>query len=68
MESTGCFKDGREVTSMMLFDTQANTLQFQKDEDTLVAHAESIADHIIEFNNEQSVKIRTVPVLSLHSG
>ena len=52
MESTGCFKDGREVTSMMLFDTQANTLQFQKDEDSLVAHAESIADHIIEFNNE----------------
>ena len=52
MESTGCYKDGREVTSMMLFDTQANTLQFQKDEDSLVAHAESIADHIIEFNNE----------------
>ena len=65
MESTGCFKNGREVTSLMIFDTQANTLLYQKDEDNLVAHAESISDHVIEFNSETSVKVNTLPVLSL---
>ena len=28
MESTGCFKNGREVTSLMIFDTNANTLLY----------------------------------------
>ena len=44
MDHSGSFKDDREFTSIIIVDTGSNTLTFQKDEDTMVAHAESIAD------------------------
>ena len=44
MDHAGSFKDDREFTSIVIIDTGSNTLTFQKDEDNLVAHIESIAD------------------------
>ena len=44
MENTGSFKDGRELTTILIVDTGSNTLDLQKDEDTLLSHAESLAD------------------------
>ena len=44
MEQTGCFHDGRVVSSIVIIDTEANQLQFQKDEDATLVHIESLAD------------------------
>ena len=44
MDHAGSFKDDKEFTSIVIVDTGSNTLTFQKDEDNLVAHIESIAD------------------------
>lgn len=44
MTRTGIFADGREVTSILVLDQNTQTLQLQKDEDTYVAHIESVAD------------------------
>ena len=52
-DHTGCFSDGRVVSTIVLADTEANQLQFKKDEDALVAHLESISDQIIDFADEQ---------------
>ena len=68
MEATGIFSDGREVTSIVIADTDSSTLQVQKDEDDLVAHIESIADHVITFDCEQSKKrlgARNLPILQI---
>lgn len=66
MEATGVFTGGQEVTTMVIADTDSSTLQLQKDEDDLVAHIESIADHVISFDCEQSKKrlgMRNLPIL-----
>ena len=53
MEHTGCFTNGRTVTSIVVMDTETNQLQFQKDEDALLVHLESIADSVVEFSDDQ---------------
>ena len=70
MERTGIFRDGREVTSIVICDTETNSLHFQRDEDMLISHIESIADHIITFECEQSTKRlgRVLPILSVKPG
>ena len=52
MTRTGLFSDGREVTSILIVDQNTQTLQLQKDEDTYVAHIESVADHVIHFGDD----------------
>lgn len=52
-DHTGSFANGRTVTSVLILDTSANQLQFQKDEDAIIVHIESLADQIIEFSDEQ---------------
>ena len=53
MERTGCFRDGRVVSSIVIMDTETHQLQFQRDEDKLITHIESLSDQVIEFTNEQ---------------
>ena len=53
MEQTGCFKNGRVVSTIVIADTESNQLQFQKDEDALLVHIESVADQVIEFDDDQ---------------
>ena len=53
MERTGCFHDGRVVSSIVIMDTETHQLQFQRDEDALISHIESICDQVIEFSDEQ---------------
>ena len=53
MEQTGCFTNGRTVSSIVVMDTETNQLQFQKDEDALLVHLESIADSVVEFSDDQ---------------
>jgi len=36
----------------LIADTQGGTLTFQRDEDLLVQHIESVADHCINFEND----------------
>ena len=70
MEHTGIFKDGREVTTIVVGDIESNSLQFQKDEDLLISHIESICDQVINFDCEQSTKRlgRVVPILPVKPG
>lgn len=56
MERTGCFSDGRTVSSIVIIDTDTNQLQFQQDEDKILVQLESMADQIIEFSDEQAKK------------
>ena len=67
MENTGVFKDGRELTSIFIVDTGSNTLHFQKDEDQLLSHVESIADQIIDFTDSMQTKkiAKIAPVLNV---
>ena len=69
-EQTGIFKDGREVTSIVIADVEGNTLQLQKDEDNLIAHLDSLADQIVTFEDEQLRRRlqRSRPRLSLTPG
>lgn len=52
MTRTGIFADGREVTSVVVVDQNTQTLQLQKDEDSYIAHLESLADQVIEFGDD----------------
>lgn len=54
----------------MIADTQGGTLTFQRDEDLLVQHIESVADHCINFENDTQYgrKKQTVPVLPIKPG
>jgi F0F1-type ATP synthase alpha subunit len=52
MDNTGIFKDGREVTSIVIVDTGSNTLHFQKEEDELLVHINSLADQVIDFSDD----------------
>ena len=64
MESTGIFRDGREVTSIVLVDTESTNDHFRKYESDFINHIESLADHVVEF--EGSSKTRTyMPVIEL---
>ena len=70
MEQTGCFQDGRVVSSIVIIDTEANQLQFQKDEDAALVHIESIADQVIEFSDEKYKRRTgmTLPILPSEPG
>ena len=67
MESSGIFKDGKEQTTIVICDTETNSLHFQRDEDLLLSHIESISDHVIEFECEQATKRlgRVLPILQV---
>jgi hypothetical protein len=41
---TGTFKTGRQLTSILIADINGNTLTFQRDEDLLMQHIESLVD------------------------
>jgi hypothetical protein len=45
---TGSFP-GRQLTSILIVDTEGKTLTFQRDEDLLISHIASVSDHIIDF-------------------
>ena len=55
------------MTSILIADTAGNTLTFQKDEDTLISHIESLMDQSIVFENETTLNKRkqSLPVLSV---
>lgn len=53
MEHTGRFDDGRTVSTIVVMDTETNQLQFQKDEDALLVHLESLADSVVNFSDDQ---------------
>ena len=67
---TGTFKSGRQLTSILIADTNGNTLTFQRDEDLLMQHIESLADQQITFENETSLakQKQVVPVLPVKPG
>ena len=67
MERTGSFHDGRVVSTIVIADTEANQVHFQKDEDALMVHIESLADQIIEFSDEMHKRRlgSSLPILSL---
>lgn len=70
MEQTGCFQDGRVVSSIVIVETEANQLQFQKDEDAALVHIESIADQIVEFSDDKHRRRlgTTLPILPSEPG
>lgn len=55
-DHTGTFANGKTLTTLVIADTSSNQLQFQKDEDAVLVHLESLADQIIEFEDEQMKK------------
>ena len=67
---TGTFKNGKQLTSILIADVNGNTLTFQRDEDQFMAHIESVADHSITFENTTSLfkHKQQVPVLSVKPG
>lgn len=64
MDRTGRFTDGHCVSTIVIADTEANQLQFQRDEDATIVHIESIADQIINFDDAQ-LKRRLVGALPI---
>jgi hypothetical protein len=54
----------------MIVDSGGNTLTFQRDEDLLISHLESIVDHKIVFENENTAarQKQVVPVLNVKPG
>ena len=78
MESTGIFPsserspNGFNMSTIVVMDTNANTLQFQKDEDTLRSQLESMADQVIDFTTDESTsalrgRAAPMPVLAVKS-
>lgn len=69
-QHTGCFKNGRQLTSIFIADSDGKTLTFQRDEDLLMGHIESLTDHKIEFQNEttQNKHKNALPVLGTKPG
>ena len=53
MENTGCFEDGRELTSIMLVDNDSSSLMFKNDELNLCRHIDSISDQSILFESSR---------------
>ena len=41
---TGTFKDGRQLTSILITDTDGSSIHYQRDEDKLMSHIESLMD------------------------
>lgn len=65
---TGIFASGKEVTTILIVDQNTQTLQLQKDEDNYIAHIESMADHVVDFGNDQRKKGAKPPVLNFKCG
>lgn len=65
---TGIFASGKEVTTILIVDQNTQTLQLQKDEDNYIAHIESMADHVVDFGNDQRKKGAKPPVLNFKGG
>ena len=51
MENTGCFENGRELTTMLLVDDDSSSLMFKSDEISICNHIDSIADQTINFKS-----------------
>jgi hypothetical protein len=43
-ENTGTFKDGRQITSLIIADCNGGQLVYQQDEDKIIQHLESLCD------------------------
>lgn len=43
-ENTGTFKDGRQITSLIIADCNGGQLVHQQDEDKIIQHLESLCD------------------------
>jgi hypothetical protein len=52
----------------LIVDQNTQTLQLQKDEDNYIAHIESMADHVVDFGNDQRKKAAKPPVLDFKCG
>jgi hypothetical protein len=44
MDNTGCFENGRELTTLLLVDEDSSSLMFKNDELSICRHIDSIAD------------------------
>lgn len=66
---TGTFRE-RQLTSILICDTESSNVHFRKDEDSLMAHIESVCDHQIKFENETSLSRhkQSLPVLPVSPG
>ncbi len=65
---TGIMASGQELTTILIVDQNTQTLQLQKDEDNYIAHIESMADHVVDFGNDQRKKAAKPPVLDFKCG
>ena len=69
MEHTGVFPStGTSVTSILVADTSSSTEQWQKDQDNVLNHIESISDQVITFEVDIKKRAITVPVLDIKPG
>ena len=50
-EKTGTFVD-RQMTTILVAETDAASMIFERDEEKLVSHLESLSDQIVLFENE----------------
>lgn len=62
MENTGCFETG-SLTSIFIYDTQQMNFNYQLYQKYSLAHIESIADQVIEFEPEFVEMKRSLPKL-----
>ena len=69
MENTGEFKNlNYSLTSIFIVDNESTSLNFKKDEMTLVSHLESISDQVVDFTSEKiSLTKGHMPVLEIKS-
>jgi len=44
------------MTTVLVAETDSTTMSFQKDEDKLVQHLESLADQVLTFENDVNYK------------
>lgn len=66
---TGTFRE-RQLTSILICDTDSSNVHFKKDEDSLMTHIESVCDHQIKFENETTLSRhkQSLPVLPVSPG
>ena len=67
---TATFHSGKQLTSVLIVDTEGKTLTFQKDEDNLITHIESLSDQIIHFENETKMpgQKQALPIINVKPG
>lgn len=58
------------MSSIVIMDTNSNTLQFQKDEDAIQIQLESIADQVIDFTTDEATsalrgRAAPMPILAI---